>query len=484
MSEELFEHGQSFEQGERSGGVSLGKFESQYEELFADAMEDGVITADERSQLDRAADALGLDRARVQLLERALEAAWKTHHTPARSAIADEAAMSLRPLELEADPTVKALRRRIAALEAKVAELEVELADARNHIAVDIDFSDMAAAPPTGDPEELYRRIRHDPRDVESLHALFRAANASDADRAMRVAHVLAFLNAANTEETSVLRTKAPGLIRPNASLTADAWKRMLFHPDEELLTGEIFSVVTSPVLLGRVAALRHQNAMPKLDPARLANLSTSTVQAVRCFGWAASILGMNPPALYADPTFEGLSQMVPGVPPSARFGKQALSGRSPNELVFVAARHLASYREDHFIKLLFPSIVDLEDIFVAALTIGQPQLPLAAGVKQRALPIAKAIEPLLEPAQIDRLRGHFLRFVEEGGRTNLQRWASAAEMTTSRAGLLLCDDLPSAERMLRLEGASDIDAQVDDLIVFYVGDRCSRLRKQLGIAG
>jgi hypothetical protein len=101
--------------------------------------------------------------------------------------------------------------------------------------------------------------------------------------------------------------------------------------------------------------------------------------------------------------------------------------------------------------------------------------------VRQRAEPIAKAIAPLLESVHLDRLRGHFIRFVEEGGRTNLQRWAHAAELTANRAGLLLCNDLEAAVKLIEHE--HERDAKVDDLIVFLTGDRCSRLRKQLGVA-
>jgi len=487
MSDELFQHGGGFEQGEITGNVRLGKFEAQYEELFAEALEDGVITSEERAQLERAADSLGLDRERIAALETALTAAWEARNRSAvREPARDEApAMSLRPLELESDPQVKALRRRIQDLELHVHTLEKELEEARSSIAVEVDFSDMTSgsAAPADDPEELYRRIRHDPRDVASLRALHRALREVEPDRSVRVARVLDFLGEATDEEKADAKRGDPGgLIRPSASLTSDAWKRNLFHPDEELLTGEIFAVVTSPVLLGRVTVLRHQNALPKLDPARLQDTKTSTVQAVRCFAWAASILGMNAPPLYADPTWDGLAQMVPGVPPASRLGKRALSGRSPAELAFLAGVHLASYREDHFVKLLIPSIPDLEDIFLAALTIGQPQLPLAAAAKARAIPIARAIEPIMDPAQKDRLRGHFLRFVEEGGRTNLNRWAHAAELTTLRAGLLLGDDLGAAKRVLELSGNAG-DEQIDDLIVFYTSDRCSRLRKQLGIA-
>ena len=82
--------------------------------------------------------------------------------------------------------------------------------------------------------------------------------------------------------------------------------------------------------------------------------------------------------------------------------------------------------------RALIPGIADLEDIFLAALSIGNPGIPLNERAKQIVVPIAKAIEPILEPIAIDRLRGHFLRFVEEGGRTNLQRWA--APSTAPRA--------------------------------------------------
>lgn len=494
MSAEDFATDQTFEQGEISGQVRLGRFEAQYEELFAEALEDGVITPEERKRLERAADSLGLDRGRIRAVEEALVAAYSTRHgalardltqiDAGAEPVIDDPQPSLRPFDPSAH--VRSLEGRVRYLESKVEELERELEEARSHIAVEVDVSAFAAAPTAApdDPDELHRRVRNDPRDEGALHALFRATKASDPDRAFRVASVLVHLGLADTPERELAKGLAPeGLIRPKTSLGSDAWKRFLFHPDEEVLTGEIFSVVAGPVLLGRVAALRHQNQLPKLDPARLVDPKTSTLQAPRCFSWAASILGMPLPRLYADPTWEGLAQIVPNVPPVTRLGKSALSGRSARDLAFLAGRHLAGYREDHFVRQLVPSIQDLEDIFLAALTIGQPTLPLAAQVKARALPIAKAIEPLLEPAQLDRLRGHFLRFVEEGGRTNLQRWAAAAEFTTARAGLLLSDDLGAARTMLTAEGVSDLEARMDDLVVFWTGDRAGKLRHQLGVA-
>jgi hypothetical protein len=186
---------------------------------------------------------------------------------------------------------------------------------------------------------------------------------------------------------------------------------------------------------------------------------------------------------LYADPDYEGLVEVVPAVPPATRLGQRALSGRKGGELAFLAGRNLAMQREEHFVRLLFPTIQGLEDIFLAALSIGNPGLPLSAGTRQRVVPISKAIEPILDARAIDRLRGCFLRFVEEGGRTNLQRWAAAVDKTAARAGLLLAGDLRAAEAVLELEDPARNKERMDDLLAFAVSERHGKLRRQIGIA-
>jgi hypothetical protein len=102
--------------------------------------------------------------------------------------------------------------------------------------------------------------------------------------------------------------------------------------------------------------------------------------------------------------------------------------------------------------------------------------------MKRRVAPIASAIQPLLEPGQIDRLRGCFLRFVEEGGRTNLQRWALSTEKTACRAGFLLANDLGTALELLDAEerGRGELGK---DLFAFATSERYFQLRQQLGIA-
>jgi hypothetical protein len=497
--EPSFEHERGFDPGEVAGTVRLGRFEAHYEELYAEAIEDGFITAEERARLERAAESFGLDRERIARLEQALGAAYEARHRVRVREIIPEvgpefgapAPASLAPLAPATDARTLALERRIAQLEARIKDLERELEEARAHVAVEVDLSDVGAAVQPGtraadeDPVDLQRRLRRDPHDLDALHALHAAYEArGDLDRRFCAAHALAFLGAADDRERAFAeRHRTTALIRPQHALSQESWRRLLFHPDEEVLTGEIFSVIAAPVLLGRVSALRRDKALPALDPERKQDPASSTVQAVRCFAWAAATLGMPTPQLYTDPNYKGLVEFVPGLPPSSRLGRPSLSGREPRELAFVAGRHLSWYREEHFVCRLVPSIPDLEDLFVAALAIGNPGIPLSPDLKRRVTPLAKAIEPVLEPLAIDRLRGHFLRFVEEGGRTNLQRWATAADRTSCRAGLLLAGDLGAARAMLELEDPAQARERLDDLVSFVVSERYALLRKQLGIA-
>ncbi len=102
--------------------------------------------------------------------------------------------------------------------------------------------------------------------------------------------------------------------------------------------------------------------------------------------------------------------------------------------------------------------------------------------MKRRVAPIAQAIQPMLEAPQLDALRGCFLRFVEEGGRTNLQRWSFATEKTACRAGFLLSNDIATALGVLAAEEGADGELG-KDLLGYAASERYFKLRRQLGIA-
>jgi hypothetical protein len=483
-----FEHAQEFVAGEISGSLGLGPLEIQYEELFAEALADGVITAEERSRLEKAADNLGLDRSRLFKLEQAMVAAYQSRHRVRIVEHYEEAAPSLAPLRVEAegDAGRALLLKRVEQLEARVKELEEELRRAQSAVNVEVDLSDLdSAAHDAGeDPEEVWRRLRRNPTAHDGYRRLFRIQSArGDGDAAFRAAEALVALGVASADERATFdRGRAETLITPRGSLSQAAWHDFLFHPEQELLTGQIFSLIAPAVLVGRVTSLRRDGKLHSPSPEGRQDTAKATITAVRAVPWAAAVLGLACPALYVDKTRDVGFEHIPGVPPCTLIGKRVLSGRTQLEQAFLVGRHLTWYRQEMYVKTLFSAVPDLEDLFLAALTIGNPGLPIADDMKRRVAPIAQAIQPLLEPQQVDSLRGCFLRFVEEGGRTNLQRWSAAAEKTAARAGLLLCGDLGTALRLLEAEEGAQGELG-KDLLWFSASERYGKLRRQLGVA-
>jgi hypothetical protein len=170
---------------------------------------------------------------------------------------------------------------------------------------------------------------------------------------------------------------------------------------------------------------------------------------------------------------------------PMTRLGKHALVGRSSRELAFMAGWHLSWYRGEHILGKLTGSTRQLEDVFLAALMIGNPGLPMTDEVKRRVEPLARTIAPLLDTTAIEKLREYFALFVEQGGRTNLARWRRAADRTAACTGLLLANDLHAAEAILKLDDDDEakLADRMDELLVYFAAGRCSLLRKRIGIA-
>jgi hypothetical protein len=334
-------------------------------------------------------------------------------------------------------------------------------------------------------PAELHARLRATPRDAQALRALFRAlGRGEDLDRRWCIAHVLVFLGHAEDEERELHDAHArAGLVRPVRAVNDDEWRELLFHPDEDLLIGEILSAIAPAVLLGHVTSIRASIAPEVLEPATRVDPKSSTLQAVRCIAWAADFLGLKLPSLHVCPDFAGTADVVLNPTPCTRLGKLALRDRSTQELAFIAGRHLSWYRREHLLGKPQRSTRRLEDMFLAALMIGNPGLPMTPEIKKRVEPIARAIRPLLDGPAVEKLQHGFSRFVELGGRANLSRWFGSAEKTAACAGLLLANDLHAANAMLELEDRNGAKAALDELIVFFTAGRCSLLRKRIGIA-
>jgi len=490
---------EGFQPGAPSGGLGLGVLEAQYEELFAEVLEDGVITEEERQRLEKAAENLGLERDRLARLEEAMTAAYETHHRVRVVDISARKGPSITPLASPPPISVPArqaagavdtreleqLRTEVQHLRARVAELGLELERAQAALNVEVNLSEIeAAAAAVQSPEEAWKQVRRDPHDPAAYRALYEAYDAAGVpDGKLLTAQALVALDAATPAERELARQGEPvALMTPARSIDASLWQSALTHPEQEPVVGAIFSVVAPAILIGRVTTLRRDGLLPPLAPEKKQDPAATTVMAVRAVPWAAAILGLAVPGIFVEKDQDSAYEQRPGVPPVTIVGRGALSGRSAAELAFLAGRHLAGYRAEHFVKTLFDATEDLEDLFVAALLIAHPQLPLRPSHRARIEPLARAIEPLLEPTQHDALRGHYLRFTEEGGRVNLHRWRLAVDRSAARVGLALSQSLSASLGVLAREEGR-LGPLGLDLLSYATSDRFLRLRRALGVA-
>jgi hypothetical protein len=453
--------------GEDTGSVRLGPFERLYESLFAEALEGGEISAEERERLNLAAKALGLDALRVAGLEAALLDAWES----------DAAETLVDPRSpVHADPGTLADRWPSSSTAPPLPSFED-------------DDDPPTLARPKGDKSEKSAarggKRRELPRELpfRELHSRYETASREAAlDDQWRIAEVLVQRGAATREQRAFWeKHRRPGPIRPTRPLSAEDWTSLLMHPDEDRTTGEVFGVIASAALVGRVSAMRRDGTLPKLAADGYQNPLTSTISAVRAIAWAAATLGIRTPPTFVDPGLEVGFEIVAIVPPSTRIGARVLSGLGSAQLAFHCGRHLAWYREEHFICTLVPSVAYLETIFYAALLLGAPTLSLPDDVRERARVFAQAIVPCLEPKQLERLRRLVARFLARGGRTNLKRWARSAEWTACRTGLLLCGELATAADALANEPGAE--TRITQLETFWASEEAGDLRRKLGVA-
>ena len=326
----------------------------------------------------------------------------------------------------------------------------------------------------------------HAPTRVETFHALHRMlARIGDADRSYAACGVLVHLGEANVDEQHVYNTFAPRVaLAPAQALDDATWG--LLYPDE--LDRDVSLIVTSiaPAAVAlRIEALKAAGQLPKLDPKAKQDIDQSTVSAVRTVAWAARLLGVKVPAVYAraEELPSGIA-LVPSVDPTVALGKSLLSGRSVPELTFRITWELAYERTTGRLLHLYPSLAELTKLIVAGISVELPDTA-AGDVEVRRL--AQGLGARLDPMQRQRLSAGVKQLTARGGKFDLLTWIRSIERTACRTGLLACGDVTVAARLLAVDGrvASGLSAadRIRDLLAFSVSDNYARLRRALGVA-
>jgi hypothetical protein len=298
----------------------------------------------------------------------------------------------------------------------------------------------------------------------------------------------LAFLHKADEEENRFFEDYRPrGMIQVKSRLDNELWVRNLFHKDENLYIGKIFEMITPAAIVAKTNQLRASRQLPVLDKRFKQDPATSTVTFAKTFGWAAQVLGVPLPELYVRSDVAGALVAVPAAPPASLAGQNVLTGFTPQELTFIVGKHLSSYRGEHYIRNLFPTVNELKVLLFAAIKVIVADFNVPAEMAPAVNQTAAELVKYMQPIQRDGLRLIVQRFMEDGAKADLKKWMQTVEVTGARAGLLLCADLEIAKKIISAEPQIPGDLppveKMKELLVFSVSEQYFSLRKALGIA-
>ncbi|MBN2716217.1 MAG: tetratricopeptide repeat protein [Deltaproteobacteria bacterium] len=324
--------------------------------------------------------------------------------------------------------------------------------------------------------------IAQKPYKVDSYKALRRLYfEHRQYDKAWCLCATLAFLKKADPEEQQFFEQyRSKGTVRAQARLDNERWIKDLFHPDESVYIGKIFEFVTNAVRKFKVLPIKNYGL--RKGQKRPIN---DTLTFSKTFFYSAQVINLPViPELYLQDDRAGGLNFAITDPMASACGATLLSGYQPNELLFMVTKHLAYYRPEHYIRWILPSHTELKALMLAAIKMASPSanIPDDPALKQ----LMKQLAGEMSPMEMEGLRKIVGKFLKSGEQADLKKWLRSLELTACRAGLLLCNDLETAARMIQSDPTSVDDMsqtdKIKELVLFSVSPEYFRLRESLGI--
>ncbi len=298
------------------------------------------------------------------------------------------------------------------------------------------------------------------------------------------ICQIMVALNRAHpTDEAFFRRHRLPRGVETDASLASDDWAELLMHPDADPHVSELFRLIQPSLLASR--AKRHDQLgltdRQRVDPDQHPH------GVVGALASAASVLGVELPALYLDPNHRGGLKLPAASPPCIVFGHAALEpGQPPKAAAYVAAAHLAYSRPGLVPRFLIANPTALKAWLLASFKLIAPRLPIAPTLEGPVTEALGALEKAMVGPARDRLAQPVSRLLEEGARLDLHRWIRGVDLTSDRAGLLVSDDLETTVQIIKqardTATAVPVAERLRQLVQFAASRSYLELRSRLRI--
>jgi hypothetical protein len=322
------------------------------------------------------------------------------------------------------------------------------------------------------------RAVPIDPAEYANAFAVHQRAGQTDA--ALLDAMLLDELGVAEPlHQSMVEQARAAGPVQVLRPLDGGAWDALRAPGFDEALAPLLTALHDAAVAV----RLENRPRRSLLDSAARLD-AESTVSAVRTLHWAARVLGVECPDLYAarEDTGEAVTQ-VAGERPSISLAPRVLSGTSSKQLAFLAGRALTWYRPEYHCMLYYPTLEELRELVGAAVHIANLDGRSTDSSPPSTSETRRALSRRLSADERAAISDAVARLGPRAVGTGLEHWIRSAELTAARAGLFLCGELKIAVAGVRGEasapGRPTAERVTSDLVAFCASPAHAALRAQ-----
>ncbi len=317
-------------------------------------------------------------------------------------------------------------------------------------------------------------RVQRDPLDASPYRALFDLLVRENAvDRALCVASAMRFLGITHPQADALRAAHPP---RRASLVTEDLGEegyRLILHPDLDPSLTEIFEVVAPALVDMALSRLSIRERLGHPGPALKGHDDVAQLAAR-----AAKIFGVPVPRLHARRSSGPALTIAATKPASLLVSPAALAGISADLRTFLVGKRILETSPPLWARALCPSITELRALGSSAARIAS----------SRSEAGDQALRERLKKDDVARLEAAVSRALAASGTLDVLRWSQLADLSASRAGLLLAGDLETARAAIAIEPQSPGDLtpreKMKELVSFFLGDACASFRQKLGLAG
>jgi hypothetical protein len=247
---------------------------------------------------------------------------------------------------------------------------------------------------------------------------------------------------------------------------------RELLHPELDPAITHILEVIAPAVVDLTIAALPIRDRLGHPGP-----VLRDQDWLGRTVARASQILGYPPPRLYQRKTPGAGLGAAATKPPSLLVSPAALGGIQRDVVAFMIGKRIMELTPPVLARALCPSITELKALTASAARIATNQ----------AEPGDQALRDRLRREDLMRISAAVDDAMARTKKLDVMRWSQLADVSTSRAGLLLAGDLEAARSALAYEPQAPSDLapreKMKELVTWFLGDQSAQLRRRLGIA-